>query len=69
MFDVAADETEHHDLAASQPALLATMHARLVELNQALYEPDRGEGDPAACAAAMMACRRRWRRARWPTRS
>ena len=52
LFDVAADETEHHDLAASQPALLATMHARLVELNQALYEPDRGEGDPAACAAA-----------------
>jgi len=52
LFDVLADPTEHVNLAAEQPALLASMQARLAELNEGYFSPDRGKPDHAACTAA-----------------
>lgn len=52
LYDVFADPNEHDDLAAARPATAAKLAARLAELNKANYNPDRGRGDPAACAAA-----------------
>jgi len=52
LYELTADPTEHHDLAASMPAVTKRMRARLDELNQRLYSPDRGKGDPAACQVA-----------------
>ena len=52
LYDVAADETEHHNLAEALPDVARKLKARLDELNMANYDPDRGAGDPAACRAA-----------------
>ena len=52
LYDVQADPTEHVNLAASKPDVLATMQARLAALNAGNFEPDRGTGDRAACAQA-----------------
>jgi len=49
---VAADPTEHVDLAARLPSVLGNLSARLAELNRHNYDPDRGQGDERACAAA-----------------
>ena len=52
LFDVAADETEHNDISQSHSTLVDAMRTRLDTLNKKNYEPDRGEGDPAACRIA-----------------
>ena len=52
LYDVANDEGEHQDLSAALPSLVARMRGRLNALNAHVYDPDRGQGDPAACRAA-----------------
>jgi len=52
LYDVFSDPTEHENLATSRPDVLATLQARLAALNEGNFEPDRGTGDPAACAQA-----------------
>lgn len=49
LYDVDADPYEKIDLAKQHPAVLAQMKARLGELNKALFLPDRGTPDKAAC--------------------
>ena len=39
-------------VVAAEPELARQLKARLDELNQGNYNPDRGSGDKAACAAA-----------------
>ena len=53
LYDIFADPTEHHDLAASQPEILTKLRSRLQELNKQNYDPDRGRGDPRACQQAV----------------
>ena len=50
LFDVGADPEERHDLAAAMPDKVAELRAKLE--GAAFYDPDRGEPDPRACAAA-----------------
>ena len=52
LYDVAADETEHNNIAPALPKMAKEMRARLDALNKGNYDPDRGQGDPAACRAA-----------------
>ena len=52
LYDVAADPTEHVNLALTMPTIAAAMRSRLDTLNKDLYAPDRGVGDKAACAVA-----------------
>lgn len=52
LYDVANDETEHHNLEHTLPELARRLKVRLDQLNERNYNPDRGAGDQAACAAA-----------------
>ena len=52
LYDVANDETEHHNLEHTLPGLARRLKVRLDQLNERNYIPDRGAGDQAACAAA-----------------
>eukprot|EP01065_Artemidia_motanka_P050107 TRINITY_DN84_c0_g1_i1.p1 TRINITY_DN84_c0_g1~~TRINITY_DN84_c0_g1_i1.p1 ORF type:complete len:546 (+),score=187.82 TRINITY_DN84_c0_g1_i1:63-1640(+) len=52
LYDIFADPTEHHNLADARPDDAARLVQRLAELNEANYNPKRGSGDKAACAAA-----------------
>jgi arylsulfatase B len=52
LFNVFDDPTEHVNLAASHPAIVASMSARLKELTKTVFAPDRGVPDTkAACKA------------------
>ena len=49
LFDLASDPTEHTDVAATEPAALARLTARIAALLPALFQPDRGSKDERAC--------------------
>ena len=51
LFNLKDDPHETADLAASQPARLRQLQARLQELRKAVYAPDRGPVDERACEA------------------
>lgn len=51
LFDVNSDPTEHHDLAAEKPDVVASMTATLNELAKTIWQPPH-ERDAAACASA-----------------
>jgi arylsulfatase I/J len=66
LFDVAADPTEQHDVAAAHPDVVATMTARLAQLAPSFYSnnetgtdsplcdsPSRPAGMPCACFLAL----------------
>lgn len=53
LFNLVDDPTEHEDLESARPDVVARMRARVAELQAAVYDPDRGSDDGAACAAAM----------------
>ena len=59
LFDVVADPSEHHDVAAEKPQVLARMQALMAQEAQTVFHPDRGcnnnECAEAACAAAVAA--------------
>ena len=44
-----ADPNEHYDIAAEQPALVAKLMARLLEINRTVFSPDRGPPDKLGC--------------------
>lgn len=53
LFDVINDPSEHHDLAAEQPAVLAALLARKAEVEKSIYSPNRGVKNVTLfCAAA-----------------
>eukprot|EP00662_Eupelagonemidae_sp_cell21_P005789 gene5789-60715_t len=52
IYDIFADPFEHNELSESQAEVKAAMIARLAELNQTIFQPDRGQPDQAGCAAA-----------------
>jgi hypothetical protein len=54
LFNVFTDPTEHLDVAAAHPDIVASMRARIAELNATLYNPNRGKSDQAgACSKGM----------------
>lgn len=53
LFDLEADPTEHHDISKDYAEEVATMKARLDELNKDNYNPDRGSEQQAACTQAV----------------
>ncbi len=53
LYDIFADETEHDNLAATLPGVLARMQARLAELNVGNFAPGRGTPDIGACVQAI----------------
>ena len=59
LFDVVADPSEHYNVAAENPQVVAKMHALLEKELATVYAPDRGcdnnECAAAACAAAAEA--------------
>ena len=52
LYDLDADETEHHDVAEANPAVVARLAARLAQVEATAWAPARGAPQPAACAAA-----------------
>ena len=52
LYNVFADPSELDDLAASQPAVLAEMLARVADLQAGVYSPMRGPPSELACAAS-----------------
>jgi arylsulfatase B len=57
LYNVLADPTEHVNQAAARPDIVAAMAARLAQLQQGVFSPDRGSASPLACAAS----RDQWR--------
>ena len=51
LFNVTADPTEHHDLAATQPEQVARLAALYHDLNATMYNPNQTRKDAAACSA------------------
>merc|ERR1712217_398972 len=49
LYDVIADPTERHNVAEQHPDQVATLKARLDELNAHVFLPDRGAPDKASC--------------------
>jgi hypothetical protein len=52
LFNILTDPTEHDDIAAANPAIVAEMYARILELQKTAFSPDRGHVTPLACDAA-----------------
>ncbi len=55
LFNVLADPTEHVNVAAKNPDIVAAMAARLKELTRGVFAPDRGDAatkEPCAAGAA-----------------
>ena len=52
LYDVFADESERHNVAAANPAIFNEMLAAVNELQQGVFSPDRGTDDGTACAQA-----------------
>lgn len=52
LFNVFTDPTEHVNLAAARPDIVAAMAARVAELNAGVFFPDRGDASPRACATS-----------------
>ena len=50
LFDIINDPNQHTDLADARPAEARALFARLQELNDTAFRPDRGTFDPGACA-------------------
>jgi arylsulfatase I/J len=54
LFQLDADESEHHDVVRRNPGVVEYMHSRLVAHNATVFSPDRGVvQNETACAAAM----------------
>ena len=53
LFNVLTDPTEHDDVAADHPDIVAAMYARILEIQNTTFSPKRGTDDGAACAAAQ----------------
>jgi len=53
LFDIVADPSEYHDLAASNPSLVKDMLSRIREINQTVFSPRRGVRDPLGCDTAV----------------
>jgi arylsulfatase B len=54
LFNLREDPSEATSLAAAQPAVFASMLARVDELQQGVYSPVRGDvADPLACTVAL----------------
>ncbi len=51
LFDVINDPNQHNDLAEARPAEALALYARLRELNDTAFRPDRGSFDASACTA------------------
>ena len=60
LFNIDADPHENENVAAAHPDILATMHARLHELQATVFSPHRGGGDPKLAVAAAAARGNYW---------
>ena len=60
LFNVLTDPTEHDDVAASNPGIVAEMYARILEHQKTAVTPNRGRDDGSACRAAMGQWQQRW---------
>jgi arylsulfatase I/J len=53
LFNIFSDPTEHVDLAASSPDIVAAMYARIQDYQATAFSPNRGTDDGSACRAAI----------------
>ena len=51
LFNVLDDPTEHNNIAAAHPDIVAKMAARIKELQAGVFSPRRGNPSPKACEA------------------
>jgi arylsulfatase I/J len=52
LFDLLNDPTEHNDVAAAHPDIVAALYARINYWQSTVFSPNRGTDDGAACRAA-----------------
>jgi len=60
LFNVLTDPTEHNDVAADHPDIVAAMYARILALQTTAFSPNRGSNDGSACRAALETWQQRW---------
>ena len=53
LYNLTADITEHSNLAEALPATVASMRARIIEINATAFSPHRGNASPHACKVAL----------------
>ena len=52
LFDLLADPTEHNDVAAAHPDIVAALYKRIEHHQSTVFSPNRGTDDGSACRAA-----------------
>jgi hypothetical protein len=52
LFNVLTDPTEHEELSARHPEIVAELAARIRQLQEGVFSPDRGAPSPLACTAS-----------------
>ena len=60
LFNILTDPTEHDDVAADHPDIVAEMYARLLELQATAFGPNRGKDDGTACKNALQTWKGFW---------
>jgi len=53
LFNIFDDPTEHNDISAQKPNIVKEMYARILEIQQTSFTPNRGSDDGTACVAAL----------------
>ena len=53
LFNVLDDPTEHSEISAAHPDIVASMAARIAELQKGIFAPDRGEIQTAEACKAL----------------
>eukprot|EP00756_Hemistasia_phaeocysticola_P054128 Hpha_TRINITY_DN30070_c0_g1::TRINITY_DN30070_c0_g1_i1::g.21442::m.21442/K12375/ARSI_J; arylsulfatase I/J len=60
LYNLIADPTEHNDIAADNPALVAQLKQRILAINLTAFSPNRGSISPSACSVATGQYRGFW---------
>lgn len=53
LFNIFDDPTEHDDIAAANPTIVAELYARIQAIQATVFSPDRGSDDGTSCRAAI----------------
>ena len=53
LFNIFDDPTEHNDIAATNPDVVAALQARITAAQKTAFTPNRGTDDGTACTAAL----------------
>jgi len=60
LFNIIEDPTEHNEISAKFPEVVASLKTRMAAIEKTVFKPDRGTVDPQACQAALNTYKGYW---------